>query len=133
MDRSPFFPGSPWFTPAGNGEAEADLRTAPGAAAIEDPRPSASSGRFTQVGPNPFQGEVSIGFVLESETSVVLLIFDAAGRKVAVLAKGFLRAGEHRLSWNGRSDSGRRAASGVYWARLEAAGEAHERKIVLTE
>jgi len=49
------------------------------------------------------------------------------------MAHGRLDAGEHRLDWDGRTDSGSTATSGVYLVRLEAAGRRVEGKVVKTE
>jgi hypothetical protein len=131
--RSPFFPTSPWFSMAGNGQAEADLRTRLGTTAVSEPRPPARHARFTLVGPNPCHDRISIGFALDNERTVSLIVVDATGRKVAVLADGATTAGEHRLSWDRRVDSERRAASGVYIVRLQSGNEILERKIILTD
>ena len=45
---------------------------------------------------------------------VRLEIFDARGRLVRIVHDGVLAAGDHQLAWNGRDDSGRALASGVY-------------------
>ncbi|MFN0152379.1 MAG: PKD domain-containing protein [bacterium] len=51
-------------------------------------------------------------------TDATLTVFDAQGRRLAEPHRGTLQAGHHRLSWNAHGDDGKRAASGVYFARL---------------
>lgn len=83
-----------------------------------------------QARPNPFASGVEFELALEQSSQVRLEIFDAAGRRVAELANGPLAAGIHRIAW-GRTDlSGRRLASGAYYARLELDGAQLSRKIV---
>ncbi len=47
-------------------------------------------------------------------------IYDLRGRRVRVLHTGDAGPGEHVLSWDGRTDGGREAASGVYLLRVVA-------------
>jgi flagellar hook assembly protein FlgD len=54
-----------------------------------------------------------------------------AGQKVRTLIKGRQPAGENRITWDGRDESGRKAAAGVYLARLNAAGRSAASKLVL--
>lgn len=56
-----------------------------------------------------------------------LLIFDLAGRRVAVVTG---RPGE-RFLWDGREDSGSLAATGVYLYRVESGSQHHEGKFVV--
>jgi phosphoglycerate dehydrogenase-like enzyme len=42
-----------------------------------------------------------------------------AGRLIRTLFAGVATPGEHRVTWDGRTTSGERAAPGVYFARLE--------------
>jgi flagellar hook assembly protein FlgD len=49
---------------------------------------------------------------------VSLRVFDVSGRSVRTLAKGPVEAGSWSATWDGRDESGRRAAAGVYIARL---------------
>ncbi|RPJ48152.1 MAG: hypothetical protein EHM19_02340 [Candidatus Latescibacterota bacterium] len=81
--------------------------------------------------PNPFNASVTIHFRLEQGGPFTLAIFNAAGERVRLLDSGTLPAGEHEATWDGRSDAGRDAASGVYTARLESAGRAAVRRMVL--
>ena len=69
--------------------------------------------------PNPFNPATTIDFYLPSASFVRLRLFDAAGRAVALLVEGNEPAGWRAAAWNGRTESGLAAASGVYFARLE--------------
>ena len=51
---------------------------------------------------------------------VRLEVLDPQGRRVRVLADGYLPAGHHAIEWDGRSEAGTRVAPGVYFYRFEA-------------
>ena len=59
-----------------------------------------------------------------------LAIFDAAGRRVRVLASGVHKAGEHRISWDGANEAGQPVAPGVYFARIHAGSIEASRRLV---
>jgi len=86
---------------------------------------------LAQNAPNPFNPVTEIAFSVPRETDVELSIYDVTGRRVATLVDGTLESGVHRAVWNGRSDTGEQAASGVYFYRLTAGGEMVSRKMVL--
>jgi len=65
--------------------------------------------------PNPFSPRTRIDFTMTSAGRAELSIFDLTGRKVASLADGVFTAGEHQVSWDGRTDAGAPAAAGQYW------------------
>jgi flagellar hook assembly protein FlgD len=48
-----------------------------------------------------------------------------------LLADTQMEAGVHAVAWDGRDDSGRDVASGLYLSRLEADGQRVERKMML--
>jgi hypothetical protein len=81
--------------------------------------------------PNPFNPATVIPFSLERSGQVELTIYDAAGRRIRTLVRGHIEAGYHEIAWNGLSDSGSAAASGVYFVRLVSAGMSATRKIVM--
>jgi flagellar hook assembly protein FlgD len=62
---------------------------------------------------------------------VRLSVYDVRGRCVARLADGHHEAGTVETVWNGRDDSGREAASGIYFARLETENYSAVRKMTL--
>lgn len=73
--------------------------------------------------PNPFNPSTTIAFNIEKTAFTEVIIYDMAGRKVATLASEQINPGFYSVEWNGRSDEGAPAASGVYYARMTATGE----------
>jgi hypothetical protein len=81
--------------------------------------------------PNPFAGQARIAFTLAQAARVDLSILDLAGRHVRTLASGELMGpGEQVATWDGRSDEGRTARAGVYWALLRSPGGADRLRLV---
>ncbi len=81
--------------------------------------------------PTPFNAEVTIPFVLAEAGPVRLVVYNLMGQQVRVLADGWLTAGAHRVRWDGRTAAGVEAASGVYWAVLQAGGAVQTTKLAL--
>jgi 2',3'-cyclic-nucleotide 2'-phosphodiesterase / 3'-nucleotidase / 5'-nucleotidase len=69
--------------------------------------------------PNPFNPSTSIRFNLPRATVASLRVYNVRGELVRTLADGFLPAGEHEVEWDGQTDRGGNASSGVYYYRLE--------------
>ena len=70
--------------------------------------------------PNPSNGAVNFTIALPREQDADVTILDVAGRRVAVVHRGPLGAGEHALRWDGRRDDGAPAAAGRYTVLLRA-------------
>ena len=81
--------------------------------------------------PNPFNSDTVIRCALPQSGQVDLALYDLAGQKVAVPARGVREAGSYVLRWDGRDDTGRALASGVYLYRLHVGGHAEARKLLL--
>ncbi|MBN2169928.1 MAG: T9SS type A sorting domain-containing protein, partial [Candidatus Krumholzibacteriota bacterium] len=81
--------------------------------------------------PNPFNPRTTISFGLPEAGPATLAIFDVGGRRVRTLVSGELGAGRHHVVWDGRGDTGRSLASGVYFYRLETDGQVLGRKMLL--
>lgn len=86
---------------------------------------------LTGVTPNPFNPRVLIEFSLREPARVELSIHDLRGRRVRTLLGAERGAGPGQVIWDGRDDSGRAVASGVYTVRLDAGGEVDHEKITL--
>ncbi|MBN2171991.1 MAG: VCBS repeat-containing protein [Candidatus Krumholzibacteriota bacterium] len=83
--------------------------------------------------PNPFNPKTHIRFTLtgEGQRPVRLSIHDVRGRLVAKLVDEALPAGTYVQSWQGRDDSARAVASGIYFARLQVDSQVETRKLTL--
>jgi hypothetical protein len=101
------------------------------AVTVELPGAGAVATRLLPNRPNPFNPETEVRFALARAGRVRLEVFDAAGRRVAVLADEVREAGEHQVAWRGRDQGGRTVPSGAYYVRLEADGGRDTRKIML--
>ncbi len=81
--------------------------------------------------PNPAPGQATLAFALPQPGRVDLEVYDAAGRRIAVLIHGTLPAGVHQVTWNGQDAAGRPVASGVYFVRLRQGRQEATRKLLL--
>lgn len=81
--------------------------------------------------PNPFNPETRIRFMLPNAGEVDLKIYNDAGQLVRELTNGMFAGGRHELTWDGRDQTGRLAATGVYFYRLVIRGETGE--VILNE
>ena len=80
--------------------------------------------------PNPAHGGTALRFGLPVEARVSLVLYDQQGRRIRELVNGTLVAGEHIATWDGHDSAGRVAASGLYFARLEATGRTLTQRVV---
>lgn len=92
---------------------------------------SAASLGLVQNKPNPFNPETTIAFSLAERGPVNIVVYDAAGRRVATLVDKEMSAGPHEIGWDARDTSGRTVRSGVYFYRMIAGGQTLSRKMVV--
>jgi hypothetical protein len=81
--------------------------------------------------PNPSGGVATIELSLPSAAWTELAVFDEQGRRVRTVHAGPLPAGITRLRWDGHTDRGRLAGTGVYFVRMNAGGKVSSRRMVL--
>jgi hypothetical protein len=81
--------------------------------------------------PNPFNPLTSIKFTIAEDAHVTLAVYDVGGRRVRTLVDRNLKASFYRIDWDGRNESGRTAASGIYFYRLQAGSFVQSRKMIL--
>ncbi|RPJ44837.1 MAG: T9SS C-terminal target domain-containing protein, partial [Candidatus Latescibacterota bacterium] len=81
--------------------------------------------------PNPFNPTTTIRFSLPENGRVTLDIYSTSGRLVRRLADSDRQAGAHQVIWDGKTDAGREAGSGIYFYRMEAGSFADTKKMVL--
>lgn len=82
--------------------------------------------------PNPFNASTVFRFDIDKPCEVRLRIYDAAGLLTRVLCDGYRQPGRYEEAWNGRNESGRPVASGIYFYRIETSvGNRQTRKMLL--
>jgi hypothetical protein len=70
--------------------------------------------------PNPFNPTTTIRFALPLASNVSLKIYNLLGEEVYTLADEVMNPGYVTMTWNGRNEAGKLAASGVYFYRMTA-------------
>ncbi len=105
------------------------LGEGPGVASPQLPAELAFGGTY----PNPFSAQAAISFALPSAGRVNVTIYDMSGRVVTTLADNEMQAAEHTLVWDGNDSSGNPVGAGVYFCRLQAAGETFTQKMLRVE
>jgi hypothetical protein len=82
--------------------------------------------------PNPFNPKTEIRYDLPAPATVELSVYSLSGRLVRRLVEGEHQLpGRYSIPWDGRDSTGARVASGVYYYKLEADGEARTNRMVL--
>jgi hypothetical protein len=98
--------------------------------------PAPSVSQIMAASPNPFSPGTELRFALSNSASqerVSLVVIDAAGRQVRTLVDGTLDSGYHQVAWDGKDDSGRDTASGLYFAVLRSADGSISSKLTRLE
>lgn len=81
--------------------------------------------------PNPFNPSTIIRYDIAARGWVRVRVYDVSGALVRVLEDREREPGVYAIGWNGDTEHGGRAASGVYFYRLTAPGFSQTRKMVL--
>jgi len=81
--------------------------------------------------PNPFNQTTKIEFALAHSGFVSLTIYDLLGRKVRTLVSENLSSGCKSVLWDGKDDSGKEVASGIYFYRLKIGDFSEAKRLVL--
>lgn len=82
--------------------------------------------------PNPFNPITNIPYFIRDRVNVKLAIYDILGREVKMLEDNEKDPGFYESVWDGRDNSGRPTANGVYFCRLIVGVFCHTKKLILT-
>lgn len=109
------------------------LRALQNLVAVNAPEIAAASGDpfHVTVTPNPARNATSIRYTLPVNAWVTVTVVDVAGRRVRELFHGIGRSGANSLPWDGLDASGRPAAPGIYFAKVESSGRTEVDKVAL--
>jgi serine protease AprX len=80
--------------------------------------------RLVWASPNPSSNGTRVQFLVQARGRTLVSIYNASGGLVRTLLDRPLSPGPHSIEWDGRDSSGQPVASGVYFAKLRAAGGA---------
>ena len=111
---------------AGSAEPESTATSAGIAAA-------ATANRLWTVASNPSRVGASavLTFAVEREGDAVdAALYDVAGRRVSVLARGPSAAGVRTIAWDGKDEHGARAPAGIYFLRLRTGERTWRERVV---
>lgn len=97
----------------------------------EVPSPIADALRLSPPVPNPFSHSTAVRYELPRPGIARAVLWNAAGRRVAVLVDRRLTAGSHTLTWNGTDTEGDPVSPGVYFLRVEFEGDVRTSKIAV--
>lgn len=86
--------------------------------------------------PNPSNPETWIPFEIDRDSQVSITIYDTSGTSVRTIRVGYVEAGRYRsqskaVYWDGKTDTGERVASGVYFYTLRAGMSRYTRKMIV--
>lgn len=83
--------------------------------------------------PNPFNLGTVIHFNLPTTAQVKLTIYNTLGQKVRTLLDRGFETGHHEVVWDGRDDTGKVVASGIYLVSMKAGDFVQTRKLAFTK
>ncbi|HAY35015.1 MAG TPA: aryl-sulfate sulfotransferase [Ignavibacteria bacterium] len=84
--------------------------------------------------PNPFNPVTTIRYSVPKSSIVSLKIYDVLGNEIrTIVNEEKQNSGSHSAVWDGRTDNGMNAASGVYFYKLTADNYANTMKMILTK
>lgn len=81
--------------------------------------------------PNPFNPTTTIKFFLPSDGKTELKIYNIRGQLIKTITAEFREKGLHSKIWDGRDESGKIVASGIYFYQLESDSGKVSKKMLL--
>ena len=122
-----FYDAGLYVTPVTSSDATVTIGTNVG---VGDP--AVTPGLRVRASPNPARGSTTLRIEADQAGSQDVRVLDSLGRVVRTLEKGRFAAGPRTVSWNRRSDGGRRLPPGSYAIEVRTpAGTARTRLILL--
>lgn len=93
-----------------------------------------ASANLISTSPNPFNPVTRIKFAVAKTGTYSLRIYNVQGALVKTLASQRYDVGTHEAMWDGRTNAGGKAASGVYYAKISGdGGDASTLRLVMAK
>jgi hypothetical protein len=103
----------------------------PANAVDDDGVPIPNTWNLKQNYPNPFNPTTKIEYEVPYQSNVTLTVFNVLGQKIKTLVDKEMAAGFYEETWNGDTDNGGPAASGIYFYKIEGDNFTNTRKMML--
>ena len=94
---------------------------------MSEAKPVAYRYELMQNAPNPCSKQTAINYQLAKQGQVSLKVYNTLGQVVKTLVNESQNPGPYSVKWNGKDESGRQAAAGIYFYRI-ASGEFNSTK-----
>lgn len=127
--KTAFYNAGLFVTPLATAGATVRVGT-PWVAPAPQPVPAAVTMRLAAA-PNPFNPLTTISLAGAGAGPVEVTVYGPDGRRVRVLWQGSAAAGTWTGAWDGRDDSGRAVAAGIYLVRARAEGGSAVTRVAL--
>jgi hypothetical protein len=123
-----------WSSGSGTGYDYVTIKYVQSGTHVQDEtgtREKPSEFALSQNYPNPFNQITKIEFLLAKSGFVSLEIYDILGRKVRALVAEQLSSGYKSVLWDGKNESGKDVASGIYFYQLRVGDFSETRRLVM--
>ena len=81
--------------------------------------------------PNPFNPQTNIQYCLSENSEVKITIYNIKGEKIYDLLNERKTSGTYNIIWNGIDNSGKQAASGMYFIKLLTEHEIKTKRVIM--
>ena len=81
--------------------------------------------------PNPMSYLTEIEYQLPMDSYVIINIYNASGQLIRTLLNKKMKAGNHRITWDGKDNNQIKVPSGVYFYQIETDNYTSNKKIIL--
>jgi hypothetical protein len=86
------------------------------------------------VSQNPVRTVTDVSYLVGRTATLKLTAYDVQGScQRTLMTSGSQRAGLHSVTWDVTDDVGNRLSPGVYWVKLDTAGEVATRRVVVVD
>jgi hypothetical protein len=111
------------YKPGAETEFLLDTQTPPPSATDVVVAGNADDDLVLRAEPNPFAKSTRLAFAMPAAGEARIVVLDVTGRVIRTLVNGPIAAGRGAIEWDGRDAQGSSVTSGVYFFRMEAAGD----------
>lgn len=109
-----------WVEGGGNSVAEQDSKI---------PQEFSLNANF----PNPFNPTTTISYSLHKAAPTRLMIYNAMGQVIRIMNDIPAEPGTHAVQWDGLTDRGSAAPTGIYFYKLESGEQQDMKKMILMQ